>query len=39
MEVDVISLFEPDCGPREIELVTAVLQSSQWGDGPMLASF
>ncbi|MDD2926766.1 DegT/DnrJ/EryC1/StrS family aminotransferase [Rhodoferax sp.] len=39
MEVDVISLFEPECGVREIELVTAVLQSSQWGDGPMLESF
>ena len=39
MEVDVISLFEPTCGPREMELVNAVLQSSQWGDGPMVASF
>ncbi len=39
MEVDVIALFEPDCGAREIDLVTAVLQSSQWGDGPMVESF
>jgi dTDP-4-amino-4,6-dideoxygalactose transaminase len=39
MDVDVISLFEPECGAREIELVNAVLQSSQWGEGPMLESF
>jgi dTDP-4-amino-4,6-dideoxygalactose transaminase len=39
MDVDVISLFEPECGAREIELVSAVLQSSQWGDGPMLELF
>jgi len=39
MEIDVISLFEPECGDREIELVCAVLQSAHWGDGPMLASF
>ena len=39
MEIDAISLFEPECGPREIELVNAVLQSSRWGDGPMLEGF
>src|ERR1035437_9683413 len=39
MEVDVISLFEPECGAREIELVSAVLRSAKWGDGPMLESF
>jgi dTDP-4-amino-4,6-dideoxygalactose transaminase len=39
MEIDAISLFEPECGGREIELVCAVLQSTRWGDGPMLESF
>jgi perosamine synthetase len=39
MDIDSISLFEPECGPREIELVNAVLQSSRWGDGPMLEGF
>lgn len=39
MEIDSIALFEPECGAREIEIVTAVLQSSRWGDGPMLESF
>lgn len=39
MEIDAISLFEPECGNREIELVGAVLQSTRWGDGPMLESF
>ena len=39
MDLDAISLFEPDCGKREVELVCAVLQSARWGDGPMLESF
>ncbi|MGF6836179.1 DegT/DnrJ/EryC1/StrS family aminotransferase [Paraburkholderia youngii] len=39
METEGISLTEPACGPREIELVHAVLQSSCWSDGPMLDSF
>ena len=39
MEVDAISLFEPDCGAREIELASTVLQSTRWGDGPMLEAF
>jgi len=39
MEVDLISLFEPDCGTREMELVGAVLQSPRWGDGPMAEGF
>jgi dTDP-4-amino-4,6-dideoxygalactose transaminase len=39
MDIESISLFEPECGPREIELVNAVLQSSRWGDGPMLEGF
>jgi perosamine synthetase len=39
MEIDAISLFEPECGGREIELVCSVLQSARWGDGPMLESF
>ncbi len=39
MEIDAISLYEPACGEREIELVTAVLESARWGDGPMLESF
>jgi dTDP-4-amino-4,6-dideoxygalactose transaminase len=39
MEVELISLFEPECGAREIALVSAVLQSAQWGDGPMVEGF
>lgn len=39
MDIDVISLSEPECGEREIELVNAVLQSARWSDGPMLESF
>lgn len=39
MEIETISLFEPECGERDIELVNAVLRSARWGDGPMLASF
>ncbi|MFX1737587.1 DegT/DnrJ/EryC1/StrS family aminotransferase [Paraburkholderia sp. A1RI_3L] len=39
MELDEIALSEPMCGPREIELVNAVLQSSRWSDGPLLESF
>ena len=39
MEVDVISLFEPECGAREMQLVSAVLKSARWGDGPMVESF
>lgn len=39
MDIDVISLYEPECGEREVELVNAVLQSTRWGDGPMLESF
>ncbi len=39
MDIETISLFEPECGEREIELVNAVLQSTRWGDGPMLESF
>lgn len=39
MEIDAISLFEPECGDREMELVGAVLQSARWGEGPMLESF
>ncbi len=39
MDMDTISLFEPECGVREIELVNAVLQSPRWSDGPMLEGF
>jgi dTDP-4-amino-4,6-dideoxygalactose transaminase len=39
MDSDFIALFEPECGEREFKLVAAVLQSAQWSDGPMLASF
>lgn len=39
MEIDAISLYEPECGERELQLVNAVLQSTRWGDGPMLESF
>jgi dTDP-4-amino-4,6-dideoxygalactose transaminase len=39
MEVDVISLFEPESGAPELALVRAVLESSQWSDGPMIESF
>jgi dTDP-4-amino-4,6-dideoxygalactose transaminase len=39
MEVELIALFEPECGAREIELVSAVLQSARWGDGPMVEGF
>jgi perosamine synthetase len=39
MEVDLISLFEPECDALDIELVSAVLQSAKWGDGPMVEGF
>ena len=39
MDIDAIGIAEPECGPREIELVNAVLQAARWGDGPMLDSF
>lgn len=39
MEIEAISLYEPECGERELQLVNAVLQSTRWGDGPMLESF
>lgn len=39
MDVDLIALFEPECGAREVDWVTTVLQSSQWGQGPMVESF
>ncbi|MDF1484071.1 DegT/DnrJ/EryC1/StrS family aminotransferase [Ramlibacter sp. H39-3-26] len=39
MDIDAISLSEPECGRREIELVNAVLHSTRWSDGPMLESF
>lgn len=39
MEVDVISLFEPDRSTREVELASTVLSSARWGDGPMLEAF
>lgn len=39
MDVDVISLFEADCGGREIELTNAVLRSGRWGDGSMVEAF
>jgi dTDP-4-amino-4,6-dideoxygalactose transaminase len=39
MDIDAISLFEPDCGQREVELVCTVLQSARWGDGLMLEGF
>lgn len=39
MDIETISLFEPEAGPREIQLVGAVLQSSRWSDGPMLEGF
>ncbi|WP_180125043.1 DegT/DnrJ/EryC1/StrS aminotransferase family protein [Rhodoferax sp. BLA1] len=39
MDIDVIPLFEPDCGAREHDLVRAVLQSGCWGDGPMVQAF
>ena len=39
MEVEQISLFEPECGERDIEIVSAVLQSARWGDGPMVEAF
>ncbi len=39
MDVEQISLFEPDCGARDLELVAAVLQSARWGDGPMVEAF
>ncbi|GLU32185.1 DegT/DnrJ/EryC1/StrS family aminotransferase [Trinickia caryophylli] len=39
MELDEIALAEPACGGQEIELVTAVLQSARWTDGPMRESF
>jgi hypothetical protein len=39
MEVDVIALFEPECGAHEIELVSAVLQSDPMGLWPHGRSF
>ncbi|MBR8360268.1 DegT/DnrJ/EryC1/StrS family aminotransferase [Burkholderia vietnamiensis] len=39
MELDEIALAEPACGAREIELVSAVLRSSRWSDGPMCEAF
>lgn len=39
MEIDLIALSEPECGERDVELVNAVLNSGQWSDGPLLASF
>ena len=39
MDIEAIGIAEPDCGPREIELVNAVLQAARWGEGPMLGSF
>jgi dTDP-4-amino-4,6-dideoxygalactose transaminase len=39
MDIDVISLFEPECGARESECVQAVLDSGRWSDGPMLEAF
>lgn len=39
MDVDVISLFEPECGARESECVQAVLDSGRWSDGPMVEAF
>lgn len=39
MELDLISLTEPQSGARELELIQAVLQSPRWSDGPMLECF
>jgi dTDP-4-amino-4,6-dideoxygalactose transaminase len=39
VDIEAISLYEPECGSREIELVNAVLESSRWSEGPMLESF
>jgi len=39
MDIDVIALFEPECGTRELDLVRAVLHSGRWGDGPMVEAF
>ena len=39
MDIETISLFEPEGGPREIQLIAAVLQSPRWSDGPMLEGF
>ncbi len=39
MDIDVISLFEPECGARESECVQAVLDSGRWSDGPMVEAF
>lgn len=39
MDIEVITLSEPECSERDLELVNAVLNSGRWSDGPMLASF
>lgn len=39
MDIDTIPLCESECGPHELKLVNAVLESGRWGDGPMLESF
>lgn len=39
METDEIALSEPLAGVREFELVSAVLRSPRWSDGPMCEAF
>lgn len=39
MDIETISLSEPDAAAREEELIGAVLRSPHWSDGPMLDAF
>lgn len=36
---ELIALSEPECGSRELELISSVLYSGRWSDGVMLESF
>ena len=38
-EEELITLSEPECGSRELELIGSVLYSGRWSDGVMLESF
>ncbi|HVR54492.1 MAG TPA: aminotransferase class I/II-fold pyridoxal phosphate-dependent enzyme, partial [Pseudorhodoferax sp.] len=39
MDIETISLAEPDVTAREDDLIGAVLRSAHWADGPMLDAF
>ena len=39
LDTEIISLAEPECGERELALISSVLYSDRWADGVMLESF